>query len=405
MNRENSQVEPIKEPSEVVIVGGSAAGLFSAYLLAREGKKVRLFDSNDVLHTTSRTLITTSQLAEVLGFFPHEAVVNQIDEIELFSKQRSVSIPMKQPDLVVERAAVVRLLAKKALQAGVEIRAGCKFLDLKPAEGGVTVTVRDVHRDRVEEFKTTTLIGADGTFSRVARIAHRNGHETTPILQAIVKLPNGARTNTTQVWFEPEDTPYFYWLIPESQEQAAVGFIAEEGRHARIKLEQFLSRRQLRPQDIQAARIPAYTHWTRPQCRISDCDIYLVGDAGGQVKVTTVGGLVTGLRGAKAAANAILRRTDYMKELRPLRRELSLHLLIRTVLNRFHSADYDRLLDLLNGEAIRLLGLYNRDQAAIMLCRILLARPQLLRFAALLSRGVWKKTTPARFRAESPFLP
>ena len=97
---------------------------------------------------------------------------------------------------------------------------------------------------------------------------------------------------------------------------------------------------------------------------MSGSDIYLVGDAASQVKVTTVGGLVTGLRGAKAAANAILRRTDYLKELRPLRRELSLHLLIRTILNRFHSADYDRLLDLLNEKTIRLLGLYNRDQAA-----------------------------------------
>lgn len=385
------QIETNKQASEVLIVGGSAAGLFAAYLLAREGTRVRLFDANDVQHTVSRTLITTSRLTDVLGFFPQEAVVNEINEIEIFSRQRSVTIPMKQADLVVERAAIVRLLANKALQAGVEICGGCKFVNLDPGEGGVTVTIHDTRRDRVEQFKTTTLIGADGTFSRVAKIADRNGHETTPILQAIVKLPSGARPKTTQVWFEPEDTPYFYWLIPESQKQAAVGFIAEEGNRAKGQLAQFLSRRGLEPVEMQAARIPAYTHTTRPWRRMSGADIYLVGDAASQVKVTTVGGLVTGLRGAKAAAGAILHRRDYLKELRPLRGELSLHLLIRTILNRFHSADYDRLLDLLNQRTIRLLGFYNRDQAARMLFRVLLAQPRLLKFAASLFRGIWQK--------------
>ena len=68
-----------KEVVEVDIVGGSAAGLFAAYLLAREGKRVRLFDANDVLNVESRTLITTSRLTDVLGFFPQEAIINEID--------------------------------------------------------------------------------------------------------------------------------------------------------------------------------------------------------------------------------------------------------------------------------------------------------------------------------------
>lgn len=394
MTQKNAQLETNNAESEIVVVGGSAAGLFAAYLLAREGKSVRLFDANDVQHTAARTLITTARLTEVLGFFPQEAVVNEIHEIELFSRERSVTIPMQQADLVVERAAIVRLLANKALQAGVEICGGCKFLDLEPAVGGVTVTIQDSRRNQVEKVKTRTLIGADGTFSRIAKIANRNGHETTPILQAIVNLPQGARKNTTQVWFEPEDTPYFYWLIPESQTQAAVGFIAEDGGKAKSKFEQFLSRLGLKPVEMQAARIPAYTHSTRPWRRISGAGVYLVGDAASQVKVTTVGGLVAGLRGAKAAAGAILHRSDYWKELGPLRLELSLHLLIRTVLNRFQRADYDRLLGLLNEKTIRLLGVYSRDQAARMLCRILLAQPRLLNFASfVVAKNLLKKNS------------
>jgi flavin-dependent dehydrogenase len=372
--------------SEVDIIGGSAAGLFAAYLLACGGKSVRLFDANDVLHVDSRTLITTSRLADVLGFFPQEAVVNKIDQIDLYSPSRFVSIPMKEPDLVVERSAVIRILAQKALDAGVEIRGGCKLQNLIPGDHGVTVTIKDIHRDRIETFTTKTLIGADGMYSRVAKSTIGNGHPTTPLLQAIVELPRGARSGTTAVWFEPEDTPYFYWSIPQSPHHAAVGFIAEEGKDARSKLERFLNRMGFKAVEMQSARIPSYAHFIRPwQPRVGS-NIYLIGDAAAQVKVTTVGGLVTGLRGAKAAANAILYGGNYLKELRPLRRELSLHLLIRTAMHRFRGEDYDRLLGLFNERMIELLGVHNRDHAGKIIWRMFLAQPRLLSFASIVSR-------------------
>jgi flavin-dependent dehydrogenase len=387
--------------AEIDIVGGSAAGLFAGYLLACEGKSVRLFDANDVLNVESRTLIATPRLNEVLGFFPREAVVNQIDQIDLYSPRRAVSIPMQEHDLVVERAAVIRMLARMALSAGVEIRGGCKLTNLEPGGSAVKFTIRDSHRDRIEEFRSRVLIGADGMSSRVAKIAGANGHPTTPLLQAIVELQKGERAGTTKVWFEPEDTPYFYWSIPQSPTHAAVGFIAEDGKSARGKLERFLARIGLKAVELQSARIPSYQHFTRPWRRMAGCNVYLIGDAAAQVKVTTVGGLVTGLRGARAATDAILHRTHYLKELRPLRRELSLHLLIRSVLNGFRSADYDRLLGLLNEKTIHLLGRYNRDQAAGMLCRILVAQPRFLGYAPFVARAFWKNKTEQELEQRS----
>jgi flavin-dependent dehydrogenase len=165
---------------------------------------------------------------------------------------------MQEPDLVVERAAVVRLLAYKAVDAGVELRGGCKLIDMKPGAEYLTITIRDTHRGRTEDIKSKILIGADGISSRVAKAAARNGHGTTPLLQAIVELPKGMRPGTTQVWFEPADTRYFYWLIPQSQTHAAVGFIAEDGKSARSRLERFLGRIGLKAVEMQSARIPSY---------------------------------------------------------------------------------------------------------------------------------------------------
>ena len=85
---------------------------------------------------------------------------------------------------------------------------------------------------------------------------------------------------------------------------------------------------------------------------------------------------------------------------RSLRRELSLHLAIRNTLNRFHGADYDRLLDLLNEKTIQLLGIYNRDQAARILCRIVLAQPRLLTFGGLMP---WRRKD--KVIGDRPFAP
>jgi len=66
-------------------------------------------------------------------------------------------------------------------------------------------------------------------------------------------------------------------------------------------------------------------------------------------------------------------------------------LILRLVLNRFRSADYDRLLGLLNQKTIHLLGLYDRDHAVGVLGRVLLAQPRLLGFAGVLSRELWRR--------------
>ena len=99
---------------DVVVIGASTAGLFSAYLLAQRGLRVRLFDQNQRLGPPQRTLVVTHQIGRTLGFVPHAAVVNQIHEIELLTRNRRAVMSLGTPDLVLERASLVRLLAAKA---------------------------------------------------------------------------------------------------------------------------------------------------------------------------------------------------------------------------------------------------------------------------------------------------
>ncbi len=372
----------------VAVVGGSAAGFFAAYLLARGGRSVRLVERAEQLDPTPRTLIVTSHMRDLLGPVGESSVVNEIRQFELFTDGRAATVSLQRPDLIIERARLIRGLARQAQQAGAQVQFGRRFVGLESSGTDLCLTVERTRDAGREQIRAGTVVGADGAMSKVAQSAGWPRQETVPLIQAIVRLPEGFPANTVRVWFIPEDTPYFYWLIPESPTRGALGLIGEDGQETRRCLEEFLERRRFTPLSFQGARIPVYTGWVPVTRQVGPGQVYLVGDAAGQVKVTTVGGIVTGFRGALGVTEAIL-NGGHSRELRALRRELDLHLLIRKVLHQFGQADYSRLVDLLNASARRSLGVYTRDQAARVLWHICASQPRLLLLGlrGLLARG------------------
>jgi flavin-dependent dehydrogenase len=361
----------------IAVIGGSAAGLFTASLLARQGASVRVFERIEALEPAARTLIVTHQMRTILGRAAESSIVNEIRRFELFTDGRAASVALKKPDLIVERRALIQGLAEDARHAGATLELGRRFHALHPNSKGLLVEVERCSDGHLEEVHAGTIVGGDGALSAVARAAGWPPLETVPLVQAIVRLPKDMRPDTARVWFVPQDTPYFYWLIPESSERGALGLIGQTGTETGLHLERFLEKRNLEPIEFQGARIPVYTHWVPVKRRVGAGSVYLVGDAAGQVKVTTVGGIVTGFRGALGVADAILNGGS-SRELRTLRRELDLHLLLRRSLHDFQQSDYSRLVDLLNAPAIESLGEYSRDEAWKILWRICIRQPRLL---------------------------
>ena len=361
----------------VAVIGASAAGLFAAYLLARKGVDVRVFEQAERLDPSPRTLIVTSRMRDLLGPIGERAVVNEIRRFELCTDGRVGTIQLERPDLVIDRSVLVRELAGHAEAAGARMLVGRRFVGLEASGEGLTFAVERIREGGTEGTYAGTVIGADGAFSGVARAAGWPQLATLPLVQATVRLPPDLPADTTRIWFIPEDTPYFYWLIPESPTRGVLGLIGEDRRETRGRLERFLKTRRLEPIEFQAARIPGYVRWVPIHQRVGQGDVYLVGDAAGQVKVTTVGGIVTGFRGALGVAEVIL-NGGARRELTALRRELNLHLLIRRALHHFAQKDYVGLLDLLNRSAQRSLGAHSRDEAGKLLWHLCLLRPRFL---------------------------
>src|ERR1700683_4348089 len=336
-----SSPNPHTDKRSVAVVGGSAAGLFTASLLARQGIPVRVFERIETLEPEERTLIVTNRMLALLGRAAQKSVVNEIRHFELFTDGRAATVTLKHPDLIIERRTLIQGLAEEAQRSGASIELGRRFHTLHPNGRGLVLEIDRCDDGNREEVRADTVVGGDGASSRVAHAAGWAPLETVPLVQAIVPLPKDMSPDTARVWFVPQDTPYFYWLIPESPTRAALGIIGETGAETRSHLEKFLEKRKLEPIGFQAARIPVYKRWVPVHRRVGQGSVYLVGDAAGQVKVTTVGGIVTGFRGALGVAQQIL--DGGAKGVRTFGRELELPLFFRRSLRDFQQADYSQL--------------------------------------------------------------
>ena len=361
----------------VAIIGGSAAGLFTAKMLAERGVNVKLFEAAGRMDPCARTLIVTGHLEKVIGSIYKSALVNKIHRFELFTDGRVEKISLRQPDLVIERSRLLHELAIQAEQRGVKIFTNHHFLNLKPNREGLAFTITNNGNRKSVEQCAHILVGADGTFSKVAKCGGWPQQVTVPLIQAVVALPNDMSPNTTRVWFLPEETPYFYWLIPHSPTHGVLGLIAEKENQGRKFLEHFLEKKGITAIDFQGARIPLYTRWIPFRRKIGNGHVYLVGDAAGHVKASTVGGIVTGFRGALNVVDDILNNRKKIRS-NGLRRELAIHKCIRKSLHGFTQQDYVKLLDILNPSMLRSLSNFSRDETPKLLFHLFLSQPRLL---------------------------
>jgi flavin-dependent dehydrogenase len=360
----------------VVVVGGSAAGLLTAAKVAAGGRRVHLLDAKTGLDPAPRSLIVTHHFREQLGADAPSSIVNEIRRFELFTDGRSAEIALGKPDLIIERARLIRSLAERASSAGAKISFDTRFLGLGPNSHGLRLEVEA--RGRREELHADAVVGADGVTTRVGRSAGWPAVESVPLVQAIVRLPKDCRPDTTRVWFVPDDTPYFYWLIPENESRGALGIIGEgSGHETKKRIERFLAKKQMEPLEWQGARIPVYKKWIPVERSVGNGKVFLVGDAAAQVKVSTVGGIVTGFRGAQGVADALL-GSRASGELRTLRRELATHWLIRRTLHHFEQKHYSCLVDLLNSATRASLGEIHRDESTRLLWTVFRHQPRLI---------------------------
>ncbi len=236
---------------------------------------------------------------------------------------------------VIDRAGLDELLIARARAEGVEVARGVAAVGLSGDELATTAG----------RVRFSVLVGADGVVSQVANWAGLpRPRELLVGVQAVVAAP--APTDAVEVHLGRGVAPgFFAWVVPAG-DRVRVGLATCDWRAARGLLVAFLSRR------FPAARVGGWTGGLipigPPEKTVSG-RVLLVGDAAGQVKPISGGGLYFGTVGARLAGEAAARGPealpDYERRWREeLGEEISFGLAARRVFLELTDPELDRAL-------------------------------------------------------------
>jgi 2-polyprenyl-6-methoxyphenol hydroxylase-like FAD-dependent oxidoreductase len=164
---------------DVVVVGASAAGAASAMLLARRGMHTLLIDHR---RPGSETLpvrpLTRGGMAQLARWGLRDAVAAAgappVTRTTFRYGDEKVVVTVKAShgvDALYAPSAVVldTLLLEAAIVAGAEVQRDVEAVHVAPRDNGVACVTVNASDDRVTEFVSALVVGADGVCSSVAQ--------------------------------------------------------------------------------------------------------------------------------------------------------------------------------------------------------------------------------------------
>jgi len=284
------------EEYDVVIAGGSISGLMSAREIAKNGHSVLVLEEGFEVGTPDHCggLVSKSALND-MGIDPtQKAFDSMITSALIFSpngKQIEINSG-KQEVTVVNRRELDKQVALQAQQAGAEIRVKTSFKEK---------TKRGV-RTSVDEIGCKILVDCRGISALI------NNQRDGILLSAQYEIyADWITDGKVEVYFDQIKYPgFFAWIIPSGK---GVGKVGVAGKEINVSntIEQFLKSKG-KYSTIRKIFAPI---WIKgPIKDFVSTNVVIVGDAAGQAKPTTAGGIYSCGMGGFLAGNAI---TKYLE--------------------------------------------------------------------------------------------
>ena len=278
---------------DVVIAGGSIAGLFCAREIASREYSVLVLEEDFEIGTPEHCggLVSTSAL-EDLGIIPHSKTFDHlIESAQVFAPNgKSFTIDSKKQKVAeVNRRELDKQIALQAQRNGAEIRVRTSFQKLTD-DGVKTSEGKEKCKIVVDARGVSSLINKD-----------REGILSSAQFEIYA---DWIKKGKVEVHFDQEKYPgFFAWVIPSGDGTGKVG-VAGKGITAAEVLSKFLSKKG----NYSTIRKIFAPIWIKGPIQkfISD-KIVTIGDAAGQSKPTTAGGIFScgmgGILAGKAIAN------------------------------------------------------------------------------------------------------
>ncbi len=359
---------------DIAVIGAGPIGCYTGYLLAKSGHKVAIYERKSKIGLPIQcTGVLTSEF-DKLGIPRDSFVINTIERIAVASPRGTVSF--RQKDYIICREKMDNYLADLARKERVKIFLGHNFL--RQEEGSIVLF--DTVRKAEKRINPDIIIGADGPFSCTAKAFGFYHPERKNYLGVQAVVEGKFAPQVIQTFFGKDICPgLFAWIVPESSSRARAGLAALNNSQDHFK--EFLRKNNLTVKEMQGGIIPLY----HPKQKLHIKNCYLVGDASGYVKATTLGGLVPGLQQAEILAECINTVKDYETEIEPVRKQMNLHLKMHNIFRKFSDSDWDNLIKLADQPRLKeILERYTRDNPLPLITKALWHEPRLLFFAKYL---------------------
>jgi geranylgeranyl reductase family protein len=293
---------------DVVIAGGSISGLLAAREIAAGGLSVVVLEEDAEIGTPEHCggLVSISGIQN-LGIVPDIDTIenNRIAHAKIFSPSSSFEISAeRQKVIVLDRRAFDKQIAFQAQKEGAEIRVKCSMRSIGN-EGS-----KHVVKTSEGDLSCNFFVDARGIASIISR--NRNGvlHSAQYEVYASWIEPD-----TIEVVFDSQRYPgFFAWIIPTGRGRGKVG-VAGRRINAANALQTYIDSKG----KYSVVRKVYAPIWINGPVRsfVSDRTI-IVGDAAGQSKPTTAGGIYTCGMGGLLAGRALVvaaKGDDRQKEL------------------------------------------------------------------------------------------
>ena len=287
---------------DVIVVGAGPVGSYIASSLAEPGYKVIVLEQKK--EAGENSCCTGIISVECFNAFNLDATVfRQVSSAKFFAPSgESIRLYRNTPQTyVIDRASLDRNLKQRAQSNGADYLLSAPVVAITPEPDCVSAIVD--YQGKRRTFTARTVVLACGSCSR---LPEKLG------LGKIANFVSGAQAEVNvrdvdevEVYFDQNLFPGFFgWLVPTSGNRGLAGLLVPKEPASHLK--KFLSYLQVRGKiaspmaNMKFGIIPlgtlAQTHTER---------IVVVGDAAGQVKPTTGGGIYYGLLCANIAAECL----------------------------------------------------------------------------------------------------
>ncbi|MFH1424966.1 MAG: NAD(P)/FAD-dependent oxidoreductase [archaeon] len=336
----------------ISIVGAGPAGLYLAKQL--KDFDVEILEEHPKVGEPVQCTGILSKTIEQFVKIPEEIILNKIRGARLFSPSGEM-IEVKQSEVkayIVDRAKFDQHLAED--------------VDVK-------------FNTRVSEIpKSDYVIGADGPSSEIARLAGFPPLEDVVVgVQYVIKNP-GYDEDFVEAYAGSEVAPNFFaWIVPAG-DNLRVGLATNKSPVA--YLDKFVKKKFSSPEILQknAGQIPL--KWR--SSFVKD-NVALLGDAAGQVKATTGGGVYMGFLSAEILAEAIKNNNlqgyeeNWKIEALP---ELKLNHKIHEIYKKLQDSEIDNITKLVKSANLNeVIAEYGNTEKPSILVKHLLKNPRALK--------------------------